>query len=178
MTFSTWMSVVVSAAVLLACGEAEKTPPLTPAAAKFEPRRTPAPEPAPVVQEEEKSTVVIAPDIRSACGISDVDAYFEFDSSAVLPEYQGTLRKLSDCFSTGPLTGRQMRLVGHCDPRGDDEYNMLLGQRRAASVKNAISNQGLSEAKMETSSRGEMDATGTDELTWAKDRRVDILLAE
>lgn len=180
MRSSIWMSMAVTTAVLVACGEQETKPPVTPAAAQFEPRRAPAP-PPPAAQPEpdvNRSTVVIAQDIRNACGISDVDAYFNFDSSVVLPTYQGTLRKLSDCFSTGPLMGRQMRLIGHADPRGDDEYNMLLGGRRANSVKDVIVAQGMNGAKIETSSRGEMDATGTEEQTWSKDRRVDILLGD
>jgi peptidoglycan-associated lipoprotein len=87
------------------------------------------------------------------------------------------LKKLADCFSTGPLKGKRMRLVGHADPRGDEEYNRVLGQRRADNVKNAISGEGLASAQMETVSRGEDDANGTDDAGWAKDRRVDIVLA-
>ena len=69
-----------------------------------------------------------------------------------------------------------MRLVGHADPRGDEEYNMVLGGRRADNVKAAIAGAGLDSAKMATTSRGEMDATGTDEAGWERDRRVDIML--
>jgi peptidoglycan-associated lipoprotein len=69
-----------------------------------------------------------------------------------------------------------MRLVGHADPRGDEEYNRVLGQRRADSVKGAIATAGLDSAKMETTSRGEDDASGTDDNGWAKDRRVDVML--
>ena len=87
------------------------------------------------------------------------------------------LRKLAVCFSTGPLAGRQMGLVGHADPRGESEYNMLLGERRATNVKQVIVSEGLAPDKMSTSSRGEMDATGTDEASWARDRRVDVVLA-
>jgi peptidoglycan-associated lipoprotein len=55
---------------------------------------------------------------------------------------------------------------------------MLLGERRAANVKTAISNEGLSSEKIATTSRGEMDASGTEESSWAKDRRVDVLLGD
>jgi peptidoglycan-associated lipoprotein len=78
---------------------------------------------------------------------------------------------------TGPLKGRSMRLVGHADPRGNEEYNMALGGRRADNVASAIASAGMDSARMATSSRGKMDATGTDEAGWAKDRRVDIMLA-
>lgn len=68
-----------------------------------------------------------------------------------------------------------MHLVGHADPRGDDAYNLTLGGSRADSVKKFIVDEGLSSSKVSTSSRGEMDATGTNEATWTSDRRVDIL---
>jgi peptidoglycan-associated lipoprotein len=86
------------------------------------------------------------------------------------------LKKLADCFTTGPLKGRVMRLVGHADPRGDDSYNMALGGQRADNVKRIIVAEGMSAEKTETSSRGEDEATGTDEAGWAKDRRVDVKL--
>jgi peptidoglycan-associated lipoprotein len=69
-----------------------------------------------------------------------------------------------------------MRLVGHADNRGEEDYNMLLGQKRADNVKGAIISLGMSAAKTLTTSRGELDASGSDESTWAKDRRVDIVL--
>jgi peptidoglycan-associated lipoprotein len=119
----------------------------------------------------------ISPDIQKACGISSSDAYFAFDSANVRPQDRKILAKLATCFSTGPLAGEQMRLVGHADPRGESEYNMVLGENRASNVKKAIAAEGLDSNKMSTTSRGEMDATGTDEATWARDRRVDIMIA-
>jgi hypothetical protein len=48
--------------------------------------------------------------------------------------------------------------VGHADPRGDDNYNLALGGRRADSVKSVIVNEGVPSSRVLTSSRGEMDA--------------------
>jgi peptidoglycan-associated lipoprotein len=123
-----------------------------------------------------RSNIAISEDIKKACGISDADAYFAYDSANVRPQDQAVLQKLAACFMTGPLKGRTMRLVGHADPRGDEEYNMVLGGRRADNVKSAISAAGLDSGRMATTSRGEMDATGTDEAGWERDRRVDIML--
>jgi peptidoglycan-associated lipoprotein len=53
---------------------------------------------------------------------------------------------------------------------------MVLGGRRADNIKNAISREGLAAESIATTSRGEMDATGTDEASWAQDRRVDVML--
>lgn len=142
--------------------------------------------PPPVVQapvEPEKpgddptrSNINISDEIRRACGISDHEAYFAFNSARVRPQDEVVLKKLADCFATGPLKGRLMRLVGHADPRGEAEYNMVLGGRRADNVASAISQQGLAAKQITTTSRGELDATGTNEASWAKDRRVDVVL--
>ncbi len=118
--------------------------------------------------------VSISDDVKNACGISDDEAYFAFNSANVRPKDQQILDKLRTCFTSGKLKGHTMQLVGHADPRGDDNYNLALGGRRADSVKDVIVGRGMPSSKVVTSSRGEMDATGTDESTWAKDRRVDV----
>jgi len=120
----------------------------------------------------------ISDEIRKACGLSDSEAYFAFDSAHVRPADQKVLKKLADCFSTGALKGREMRLVGHADPRGSADYNLTLGGKRADNVKAVIVTQGLVAKKVATTSRGAMDATGTDESSWAKDRRVDVTLGD
>ena len=79
---------------------------------------------------------------------------------------------------TGPLKGRKMQFLGHADPRGGSDYNMTLGQSRADSVKQYVNDHGMDASRTDSSSRGAMDATGTDEPSWARDRRVDILLAQ
>ena len=124
-----------------------------------------------------ESRVVIAENIRQACGISDDDAYFAFDSARIRQQDHGVLAQLATCFDTGPMKGRVMRLIGHADPRGSSEYNMVLGSTRAESVRLYLANEGLSEEQMQTTSRGAMDAVGTDEVSWAHDRRVDVALA-
>lgn len=123
-----------------------------------------------------KGNINISDRIRKACGLSDTEAFFAYNSSVILPEADAILGKLAACFVSGPLKGENMLLVGHADPRGDEEYNMLLGGRRADNVKGRLAKKGLPDARMSTSSRGEMDASGEDEAGWAKDRRVDIMI--
>ena len=53
---------------------------------------------------------------------------------------------------------------------------MALGQRRADSVDAYIDRHGVPASRIETTSRGAMDATGQDESGWAHDRRVDVQL--
>jgi peptidoglycan-associated lipoprotein len=120
----------------------------------------------------------ISDEIRKACGLSDAEAFFAFDSAHVRPQDETILKKLAACFSTGALKGREMRLIGHADPRGSADYNLALGGKRADNVKAVIARQGMAAAKIATTSRGAMDATGTDEASWAKDRRVDVTVGE
>ncbi len=175
----TLTSALFASAALIACGSEATKPAQTPAAEVPAPASS-ATAPAPSAEKDEGTTAQVNIDeaIRKACGIESTDAYFDYDSAAVKPKDKAILKKLADCFTSGPLKGKQMLLVGHADPRGETEYNMLLGQRRADNVKKGVVAAGLADGQAETSSRGAMEATGTDEQTWAKDRRVDIKLAQ
>jgi peptidoglycan-associated lipoprotein len=124
------------------------------------------------------SAVRISDEIVKACGISAPDAYFAFDSAHVRGDDARVLDQVATCFKSGPLKGRTVRFVGHADPRGSSDYNMTLGQSRADSVAQYVLGKGLDKSKTESTSRGAMDATGDNEPTWAKDRRVDVLLAQ
>lgn len=125
-----------------------------------------------------KSAVSIDPAIIKACGLSADAAHFDYDSSRVRAEDDRTLGAVATCFSSGPLKGRQLRLVGHADPRGDPEYNMVLGQARADAISSYVNSKGLSKAQTSSTSRGAMDATGTDDAGWSRDRRVDLMLGQ
>jgi len=124
------------------------------------------------------SAVRISDEIVKACGISAPDAYFAFDSAHVQASDAKVLDQVVTCFTTGPLKGRTLKLVGHADPRGGSDYNVTLGQSRADSVGQYMIGKGLDKGKTESSSRGAMDATGTDEPSWARDRRVDVMLGQ
>ncbi len=125
-----------------------------------------------------RSAVNIDPAIVKACGIGADAAHFDFDSSRVRGEDDRTLQAVATCFATGPLKGRRLNLIGHADPRGDSEYNVVLGQARADSVKRHVQGKGLSASQTSSTSRGAMDATGTDDAGWSRDRRVDLMLAQ
>jgi peptidoglycan-associated lipoprotein len=126
----------------------------------------------------EQSVVRISDDIRKACQLSESEAYFAYNSANVRAEHVDLFEKLAACFARGPLIGRTMRIVGHADPRGDDEYNLVLGSRRADGVQKALVEKGLTAERITTTSRGEMDAKGSDEAGWATDRRIDLMLAD
>ena len=66
-----------------------------------------------------------------------------------------------------------VRVSGHCDERGSDEYNLALGNRRAASAKRYLVGKGVDGSRIETVSFGEERPVdpGHDETAWAKNRR-------
>lgn len=181
MTRTKLVSLLAVASAAFACGSDPKPPPAAPGGATDQPAAAPvAAEAAPPAADKSpnKATLNISEEIRKACGIEATDAHFGFDSSNIRASDHAVLDKLAKCFISGPLAGRKMRLVGHADPRGSEEYNLALGGDRAENVKKFVATKGLSGDRMETSSRGEMEATGTDEASWFRDRRVDIMLAD
>ncbi len=99
---------------------------------------------------------------------------FDFDESSILPQDLDVLDQVATCVTSGPLKGVALKLVGRADPRGDVEYNFVLGEHRAASVRDYLILRGVDASKLVESSRGKLDATGTDENGWMRDRRVDI----
>jgi peptidoglycan-associated lipoprotein len=123
------------------------------------------------------SNIHIDDAIRKACGIDDQNAYFGFDSANITADSAKPLDQVATCFISGPLKGKKMQLVGHADPRGDGDYNFALGQSRADAVGKYLTGKGVGKEQVSSTSRGALDASGTDEPSWAKDRRVDILLA-
>jgi peptidoglycan-associated lipoprotein len=135
-----------------------------------------APAAAATEESADQAGVVVDDAVVKLCDLPE--ARFDFDSAKLSPSAVAMLDALATCFISGPGKDKNMRVVGHADPRGTEDYNMGLGQRRAGSVSSYLVKKGLPEDRTETSSRGELDATGSEDTGWAKDRRVDILLAE
>jgi peptidoglycan-associated lipoprotein len=133
---------------------------------------------APVPTRRSDQQINVSEDIRRACDIDDSDRApkFDFDSTQLAGNDRDVLAQVGRCFTTGPLKGRKLGLTGRADPRGEAEYNMNLGEARATSVRSYLANLGVQEARMSETSRGALDATGHDEATWRKDRRVDLSL--
>lgn len=116
---------------------------------------------------------------RCAIHIGAIDRApkFDFDEAALLPEDRDVLEQIAKCVTSGPLRGRKLALIGRADPRGEVEYNMVLGEHRADAVRTYLTHLGVHEDKVSQTSRGELDAEGKDEAGWRMDRRVDLLLA-
>lgn len=161
-------------ALVAGCG-GDKKPPEVPAME--------APVEAPVTSapaDKDQMAVNVDDEILKACNLKfenpDSAPKFDFDSEQLTESEKAVLEQVAKCLTTGPLQGRSVDLVGRADPRGEVEYNMTLGAKRARAAHNFLASLGVASDKMFDTSRGELDATGTDEEGWRKDRRVDIKL--
>jgi peptidoglycan-associated lipoprotein len=124
--------------------------------------------------------IVVSDDIARACKL-DLDNIgdapkFDFDQSILTQDDASVLSTVAQCLTTGPLRGSTLSLVGRADPRGEAEYNLALGSSRANAVSKYMQGLGVSDSKLIQTSRGKLDATGTNESSWRLDRRVDLLL--
>jgi len=104
--------------------------------------------------------------------------YFEFDSSDIKNDQVARIEVNADFLKN--QKGYDVKIEGNCDPRGTNEYNMALGERRALSAKKYLVNLGVDEAKLSTISYGEERILlhGHDELSWAQNRRADFVVVE
>lgn len=162
-------------ALVAACGGDKKAAVApTPAATTEAPSVTSAP------AKKEQLAVNVDDAILKACNLKFANVEeapkFDFDSEQLTDQEKAVLEQVAKCLTTGPLKGRAVDLVGRADPRGETEYNMTLGAKRARAAHTFLAGLGVASDKLFDTSRGELDATGTDEQGWKKDRRVDVKL--
>ena len=100
--------------------------------------------------------------------------HFAYDQSDLRPEDRAILDAKIPILQANPSV--TLRLSGHTDERGSDEYNLALGQRRAAAVKAYLMEHGVAATRMETVSYGEERpiAQGSDESAFAQNRRAEF----
>jgi peptidoglycan-associated lipoprotein len=99
--------------------------------------------------------------------------YFDFDQYSLTAESRAVLLAHADKLKGASVA---VRLEGHADERGSREYNMALGEKRANAVRDFLVTQGVSGSSLEVVSFGEEQpaATGSDEASWAQNRRVEV----
>jgi len=102
------------------------------------------------------------------CALEPV--YFDFDEFVISTESSRKLQEAARCLKSAPT--RSVRIEGHCDPRGTEEYNLALGDRRAESVKRYLVRLGVAGDRLRSVSKGKLEATGADAASWARDRKV------
>ncbi len=100
--------------------------------------------------------------------------HFEFDKYTIKDSDIGILKSDAQWLKDHP--GVDVRIEGHADERGETEYNMALGEKRAMSVKRYIESLGVSGRRLSVISYGEEDPAdpGHNEEAWAKNRRVEF----
>jgi peptidoglycan-associated lipoprotein len=130
----------------------------------------PEPEPTVGAEEPEPEPEPEIEPVAEPCVVETV--YFAFDSSELDSAARAALQEAADCYRGQADPGLSLLLTGACDPRGTEEYNIALGERRAQSVRSYLTSLGLDSSRISTTSVGEEMATGTDEAGWARDRNV------
>jgi peptidoglycan-associated lipoprotein len=170
------LMLLTAAAFAVACGG--KSAPEQPAP---EPTPAPAPEqPAPqpvddsaerdrlekerMAREAAEKNRTVAADLASMIN-------FDYDQAAVRPADQATLDRKAVILIAN--SGVKIRIAGHADERGSDEYNLALGNRRAAAAKRYLENKGVDASRIDVISYGEERPLnpGNDETAYAQNRR-------
>lgn len=104
--------------------------------------------------------------------------FFAFDDYTLSSETQDQLAELATYLKQN--SGDVLQIEGHCDERGSIEYNLALGQRRAASVKDYLVQMGVDPSRVTTISYGEERPAveGHNEAAWSKNRRAEFVLSK
>ncbi len=176
-------AIALSAVVTTACRKKpEVAPPPTPVAKPFNQDSADAAERAKRAAADaaakaaaEKAAAEAA--ARMAAAVSAAKAafaapvYFDYDKSDIRDDQKTTLEAKIPVFQAN--ADMRIRVAGHTDNRGSDEYNLALGQRRAAEVKRYLVARGIAEGRIDVVSFGEeRPAVAQDnEDAWAKNRR-------
>ena len=169
------LMLLAAAAFAVACGgqpaPEEPAPEPTPVA---EP--APAPEPVDDSAERERmerERVAREAAERSRAIAADLAAMinFDYDQAVVRQADQSTLDRKAVILNANPNV--KLRISGHADERGSDEYNLALANRRAAAAKRYLENKGVDGSRLDVISYGEERPLnpGSDETAYAQNRR-------
>jgi len=109
--------------------------------------------------------------VAAATAALTATVYFDYDRSDITDDARTRLDAKVPVLTQN--TGVRIRIAGHTDNRGSDEYNLALGQRRAAAAKRYLTDRGIDGSRIEIVSFGEERPTCTDdaEACWSKNRR-------
>lgn len=104
--------------------------------------------------------------------------YFDFDKYNIKADEKANLDLNARWLKLN--SGVKVRVEGHADERGETEYNLALGDKRARSVKKYLSDMGVNGSKLTTVSYGEEKpaVTGNDESAWSKNRRAEFMITD
>ena len=135
---------------------------------------------------------VVTVDQSGNIGLSDLDefenmlmdrdalaaqtVYFELDRSEIHPDDLSKVEAVAGILAQDPQN--KVLIEGHCDERGTEEYNRALGERRALSVRDALSGLGVSADRVRTMSYGEDRPAdpGLNDAAYSRNRRGEFVL--
>ena len=102
--------------------------------------------------------------------------HFDLDMAEIRPDAERVLRAKLGILRASPNV--MLRIEGHCDERGSNEYNDALGNRRAQAVVDFFTNFGLDASRFAIVSFGEDRplASRSDEDAWAQNRRAEFII--
>ena len=103
-------------------------------------------------------------------GVTD-RVLFGYDSAELNPESRRMVERWAQLLRQHPSA--RVVIEGHCDERGTREYNLALGDRRAAAIRTYLVGLGIPAARLEAISYGKEKPAvlGASEQTWAQNRR-------
>jgi outer membrane protein OmpA-like peptidoglycan-associated protein len=106
----------------------------------------------------------------------DQTVYFEFDKATIPPSEISKLEEVVRRMKSMPTKG--IKVEGHCDERGTEEYNRTLGDRRALSIREWLAGHGMSAEMIATISFGEDKPadSGHNDAAYKKNRRGELIL--
>ncbi len=154
-------------------------PPPAPAPVVEQPRTTPTPPPPPPPAPRDPAPAPLTEDeIFARKSVDDLnrekpmtDAFFALDSAQVGEDQKAALQKDADWLKR--WTGVKVMVEGHADSRGSAEYNLALGERRAAAVRDYLVNLGVVADRISVVSKGKESpfCTEENEACWTQNRR-------
>ncbi len=106
------------------------------------------------------------------------DIHFDFDRYFLTEDARESMAGNAQWMKERPLI--KIRIEGHCDERGSEEYNIALGAKRARSAQDYLIQLGINPSRLSTISYGEslpLDP-GHNEDAWASNRRVHFVIVE
>ncbi|MDD5451308.1 MAG: peptidoglycan-associated lipoprotein Pal [Desulfovibrionales bacterium] len=169
------MAFLVSACAKRICVSEEETA-KAPGAVTAKTAETVAPKP--MAEEAMPTTgapreeVLAMAESRTSAGLLPV--YFDFDKYNIRGDQTPSLDQNANWLKKNPAA--RIRIEGNCDERGSNEYNLALGERRANSAQEYLTNMGIAPERIETLSYGEERplCPEHDEECWTKNRRADF----
>lgn len=104
--------------------------------------------------------------------VPEAAVHFAFDSTNLDSSGRDKLAAAAACMRQD--SDKHMTITGMTDPRGTEEYNLALGERRAQVTAGYLTTMGVESNRIAKRSYGEEHARGQDESSWSHDRRAEI----